>query len=210
MDETKEIVKKYWPYLVGGLIALWLLLKMSGSSSSSSDAAYAAYLQQQTAAGTAAAQIGLQQQSLDQSNALATATLNAQQQATQGQQQIDYLNAQGNIAQSVAGAAASLVGALYQPTVAAQVSAASENQTALAAASAVAAAGFNAQSTLSANGSNAVQSVASGLQTFGNIKAPASNFQSLLGTLGSVANTGILAATRPGVGSSSFGFSNFL
>lgn len=184
MDDAKNFISKYWPWLLGGLIALYLIMRSGSASSSSSGTDYATYLAAQSQAAGQAAQVGLAQQAQDQSNALANATLNAQVQSNAGQQQIDYLNAQGSVAQAVGGAAAQLVGALYQPSIVAMSGANYENGVALQSAAGIASTGFVSQSAMLDSASKSIGSVASGLQTFGNVKAPQSTSSQLLQTFG--------------------------
>ena len=69
MDNAKELLKKYWPYVVGGIVGLYLIMRFSGGSSSSGGSSdYGAFLQAQTAA--AAQNANLQAQSNAQNAAL--------------------------------------------------------------------------------------------------------------------------------------------
>lgn len=69
MNNAKEILKKYWPYIVGGIVGLYLIMRFSGGSSSSGGSSdYGAFLQAQTAA--AAQNANLQAQSNAQNAAL--------------------------------------------------------------------------------------------------------------------------------------------
>ncbi len=207
MDEAQDFIKKYWPYLLGGLIAIYLLMRSGSSSASSDSGMYSAYLAAQTQAANTNAQAQLQQSALHQQAQMRTAQLTAQTQAVQGQQQIHYLTAQGSVAQAVGGAAANLVRALYQPAITAMGSSAYENAATLNAASQVAVGGFATQAALADSASKSVDSVATGLQTFGQIQAPKSNMSNLFSTLGQLGNTALLA--NSGVGSMTFGNRGF-
>lgn len=69
MDNVKDILKKYWPYIVGGIVGLYLIMRYSGGGSASGGTSdYGAFLQAQTAAATQNA--NLQAQSNAQNAAL--------------------------------------------------------------------------------------------------------------------------------------------
>lgn len=168
MNDLPEMLKKNWPYVVGGIIGLYLVWRfMSGGSASGGDgglsAYYAAQAQQQAAAQSAAAQAAQIQAEKDI----------AQQQYDLGLKQLqisgqtEYLKSQAQMAQAVGDSAAKLVGSLYTPTIAAMQSAAYENAAALTAASQVAAAGFISQQGTVQATSDVTRAVSDAVQAWG-------------------------------------------
>lgn len=97
MDNVKDILKKYWPYIVGGIVGLYLIMRYSGGSSSSGGSDYGAFLQAQTAA--AAQNANLQAQSNAQSAQLQaqSAAQNAALKLQQDQQNNQMAMAQSQL-----------------------------------------------------------------------------------------------------------------
>jgi len=164
MDDVKGFIKERWPWILGGLVGIYLVLKyMGGGSSSSSDGGMAAYLASQNQAASqmaiANAQIQAQRDSQAAANALARDQLNAQIGANNNATQVGFLQAQGQAAQNVASAASTVVSALNQPAIAAMNAAAYENAAALTGAAGVAQAGYVAQASNVKSASSVVQAV---------------------------------------------------
>lgn len=166
MGDIKVFIKDRWPWILGGLVGLYLVFKYMGGSSaaSSGDGGMAAYLAAQSQGASQAAIANAQiQASKDQqaaANALARDQLNAQIGANNNATQVNFLQAQGQVAGQVAGAASTIVGALNGPAIAAINSAAYENAAALAGAAGVAQSGYVAQASAIKSASGVVQSVA--------------------------------------------------
>lgn len=151
--DAKQIVKQYWPWLLGGAIGLYLLTRNSGSSSGGtvvmgySDAAYAA--QAQMAAVNAQAQLA--SEAANREHQLNLATLEAQTKTAYDANMAAYVAAQGQAAQGVAAAASGVIGALVAPGIAAMQASAYENAAALDAAAKAASAGYTAQADIVKN-----------------------------------------------------------
>lgn len=130
--DVPEPVKKYWPYMLGGVVGLYVIVKMSGGSSSSGGSSdYASLLAAQSAASTQNAAIGAQQEAARADRAM-------QQQAIQAAQAIEsakvssaaavsLMQAQGQVAKDVGSAASGIIGALQAPSIAAINANAAEN-----------------------------------------------------------------------------------
>lgn len=158
--DSSDIIKKYWPYLVGGAIGLYFIVGKSGASS---DNGYSAFFQAQTAAQTAASQQAYQQAVL-QAQVDAQNSANAlEAKKLEAQTNVAYLQAQASMANAVTSGASQVVAALYAPTVTAINAAGYENAAALNAAATVASGGFNAQSKMVSSLSQTVQGVGTGL-----------------------------------------------
>lgn len=166
MDDVKGFVKQYWPYIVGGIVGLYLILKFAGggSSSASGDGGYGAFLQAQTAAGAQNAALQMQMQAAADKNALDSKALDAQiaiNNATlQVQKEKNYAdafnafqNSQAAMAQSIGSSTANVIDALNAPSIAAMQAGAVENAAALEAAGNVAAASYLTQGQIVATSS---------------------------------------------------------
>lgn len=174
MDEARDFLKKNWYYVLGGVIGLYLVMRfMGGGSSSNAGTGYAAYAAQQSQLGLQYAQISAQTQA-------AQAQIAAQQDATnkqyelgkmqlQASAQSDFLKSQAAAAESVGKAASGVIGALYQPTIAAMQSSAYENAAALQSAATIAGAGYLAQSGMVSSTSQVTQAVSQGLGQWGGV-----------------------------------------
>lgn len=77
MSDTTEAIKKYWPWVAGGVVGLILITKMRGGSSGSADPLAAAYAAQQQYAMQNAA-LGQQAKAQEQAYQLGLATINGQ------------------------------------------------------------------------------------------------------------------------------------
>jgi hypothetical protein len=205
MEETKEFLKKYWPYLLGGVIGLYIIMKYMGSGSSSTSAAPAIASAgpdtslQQAQLGLAAqaqqAQINAQAAQLQAQVNAANGQLTLQSQALDVQNSANYAsafnqfqNTQANMATAIGGAASQVVTALNQPAITALQAGAYENSAALQAAGNVAAQSFLAQGQVSQGTSAMFGKAISNLGSLGQFNAPQPP-----GPVGSAVNTGIRA-----------------
>lgn len=202
MEDVKEFVKKYWPYILGGVVGLYLLLRNSGGGGSSSgDGGYAAFLQAQTAAGAQnaalqlqsnmqQAQIGLEQKKLDAQIELQTAALEVQNNANYANAFNQFQMTQSAMAQSIGSSTAGIIDALNKPSMMAMESAAYENAAALQAAGVVAANSFLAQAQVVASGAETIKGAGSAMQAVtSNLglmegQAPKSKFEQGVGLIG--------------------------
>lgn len=167
--EVKQVVKDYWPYLIGGAVGIYLIYQYSGSSSSSPVVVGQQFDQ-------AAAAYGLQMRALDNQNASAQAAAAVAMAEVQRGVAADtlaasvaYTAAQGTAAKDVAAGSAQVIAQLQAPTVSAMQLQTAENIAALQTAGAIAAAGYGAQTAqaqamgqaaAAAMASNAAQSLA--------------------------------------------------
>jgi hypothetical protein len=191
MDDVKEFVAKYWPYIVGGIVGLFLILRFSGGSSSGSssgDGGYGAFLQAQTAAGAQNAALQLQAQTANNQMALESKALQAKidfdNAALQVQNNANYAVAfndfqmtQAAMAQSIGSSTAAVIDALNAPSIMAMQTGAFENAAALEAAGVVAASSFATQGQIVATSSQTAGQMAQALQgvtsNVGNLEGPA-------------------------------------
>jgi len=165
MDDIKPLIKKSWPYALGIVAGLWLIMRYSGSSSSSGSD-YASLLAAQSAAAAQNAQIGLQQQAMQQAADEQARQDQLASQAQQAQAQTDYLNAQASMASAVGAAASGVLGALYQPTINALNAASYENAAVYQSAAGVAAAGYASQADMIGSVASTTGQAAGALQTW--------------------------------------------
>lgn len=188
MDDIKGFVKQYWPYILGAVVGLYLILRFAaggGGSSSGGDGGYAAYLQAQTAAGSQnaalqlqanmqAAQIAAERQTAADKNALDNKALDAQiainLQSLEVTKQKNYSDAfntfqatQAAMAQAIGSSTAGVLDALNKPAITAMQAGALENMAALEAAGNVAAQSFLAQGGVVEASSAAAAEVTKGL-----------------------------------------------
>jgi len=219
MSDTTEAIKKYWPWVAGGVVGLLLISKMRGGGTS--DPLAAAYAAQNANAVQNAAigeqakqreqayqlnmtaltgQLSQQMAQIDAQKAVAMADIGRQSTADSlmiaGQTQIGSMNAQANyvLAQGQAGLAAAqgasqLVAQFQSPAIAALNASAMENMTAMQTAGQVAMAGFGAQAGM-------IQSTAGGAVGLGNALAQTN----LASTAGIASMAGSLGAQMQGIG----------
>lgn len=167
--DAKEVVKKYWPYMLGGVIALFLIMRMRGGNSSG-DAASAFYASQAAAGAAqsqasaqleiARAQINAQETAANRQHQYNLETLGLQKEANYATAINNFVAAQGTAAQGVGAAVQAMVGSLNAPIIAAMQGSAYENAAAMAAAAQTAAAGFGAQANIVGHTSMVIDSVA--------------------------------------------------
>lgn len=176
MDDVKDFVKKYWPYIVGAVVGLYIILKYSGGGSSGAastgDNGYAAFLQAQTAAGAQNAALQLQAQTAADTNALNNKALDAQIRLNLEQLKVqdnkNYADAFNNfqatqsaMAGAIGSSTAQIIEALNAPSIMAMQAGAIENMAALEGAGNVAAASFQAQGNVVASSAQTAAMMAS-------------------------------------------------
>lgn len=179
MDDLKEGIKKYWPFLLGGLIAIYLLMRAGSSNSASSGSSdYAAYLAAQSQQAIAGQTAQAQQAQID----VANRSLDLQQQAQNEAAQTNYLTAQGGIIQAIGDMSGKLATALYQPALVAISSASQDNQAALATAAGVAVGGYQSEANMLNTSASSIQSVSQAVASMSNINVPqrTSPFETLM------------------------------
>lgn len=168
MEETKEFLKKYWPYVIGGIVGLYIVLKyMGGSSSSSSSDPYTAYMTAQTQLQAQNAQIAAQQQSESDQVGLANAQINMQNNANYANAFNAFQTSQAAMASSLGTSVSQVITALNTPAITALQAGAIENSAALTAAGNVAANSFLAQGQVSQGTSNMFASALANLGKIG-------------------------------------------
>lgn len=163
--EMPEVIKNYWPWLLGGVAGIFIITRFTGGGTSSntpvilqsgaSDAQIAANaqleaLRSQTALQNRQMDLAAQKQSEElalQRQALETqAAANAEAaRATNLTAAGAFLQAQGNAGASAAQSVSQVIGSLYSPAVAAIGAASAENQMALQAAALAASGSYSAQ-----------------------------------------------------------------
>lgn len=175
MDDVQGFLKKNWMYVVGALVGLYLVYRFMAGGSGGGDAysGYASFVNAQNQAGLQQAQIAAQSAAQQASIAAAADKANKEYELgklqVQASAQTAFLQSQAQMAQAVGQAASGVIGALYQPTIAAMQSAAYENAAALQAGAQVAGAGFVSQASMVQSTSNVTQSVAQGLNSWGSV-----------------------------------------
>lgn len=92
MDDVKGFVKSYWPYILGGVAGIYLVMRYSGGSSQGNGTAQ--FLAAQAQAGAATQQAGAQSQAIQAQAESEKQQLNMQSKALQAQ--IDAQNRQGD------------------------------------------------------------------------------------------------------------------
>lgn len=172
MDDIKDSIKKYWPYLLGGLIAIYFLTRSTGSSTSSGSGDYAAYLAAQSNAAGVNAQTQQANAAIQAQKDIADKQIELQKEDLYATAQTNYLTAQSGIIQAIGQAAGNLASSLYQPAMVAMATASTENQVALNAAAGVAVGGFNTQANLINTGASSIQSVAQAVSSMSGINVP--------------------------------------
>lgn len=175
MDDVKGFVKQYWPYIVGAVVGLYLILKFSGGGSASSgDNGYGAFLQAQTAAGAQNASLQVQAQAAADKNALDNKALMAQIDLNKAQLAVvdnanyatafnNFQTSQAAMADSIGTSTAKIIDALNAPSITAMAAGAYENAAALEAAGNVAANSFAAQGQIVSTSSQTAGQMASAL-----------------------------------------------
>lgn len=160
MADAQDFIKKYWPYILGGVAGLYLLSRQTGGGQPQtvvlggggmSDAAYMAQAQIASIEAQSAIDrqmLQMQQTQLDREHTLNLSALEAQTRAASDANLTNYLAAQGAASQGVAQAASGVIAALTAPSIAAINSTAQENAYALQSAAAAAAAGYTAISNI--------------------------------------------------------------
>lgn len=155
--DIPEPIQKYWPYMLGGAVGIFIIVKMSGGNSGSGSVI-------STAGDPAIAAINAQ--SVRDANNLA-----AQREALAMQGNIEALKAQGQAAKDVGSAAAMVISTLQAPTVTAINAAAAENIGTVQSAVAAAMAGYNAQAAATNSAAQGSYAIAQGLKDSSNALA---------------------------------------
>jgi hypothetical protein len=181
MGDVKSVAIKYWPWLVGGAIGIFLLTRVRGGSSGGSDVS--AFYASQAAAGAAQsqanaqleiarAQIAATEKASDRTHEYNLANIGLQKEALYSQAIIGFNQSQAAMAAGIGTSAGAVVGALNAPAIAAMQGAAYENAAAMEAAAYAAGMGYQAQAGIVGHTSNVTKSVADAL---GNVMNAVSN-----------------------------------
>ena len=136
MENAKGAVKKYWPYLLGGAIGLYVVYKYVGGNSVS---------QSSQTISTGVAPFNPAQAQF----ALASQQMQLNQAAREKELQIGYMATQAEAALNVGVGAAQVISALQKPTVAAINASAAENSATVMSAAALTAASYEARGRIS-------------------------------------------------------------
>lgn len=148
MDDVKGFVKKYWPYIVGAIVGLYLILRFSAGSSgagSSGDGGYSAMLAAQAQAAQQNAAIAAQQQAQKDQNAINNRALDVQNNKNYADAFNNFQTSQAAMAAALGDSVSKVIGSLNAPSITAMQAAATENAAALLAAGNVAANSFLSQ-----------------------------------------------------------------
>lgn len=168
MDDLKPMIKKYWPYALGGVVGIYLIMKFSSPKVvSQGDGGYSAFLNSQAQAGAMSAQNAMQSQALQaqidaderksrrefemfsiQSSRdydAAIKRLEMEQTAINANAINQFQLSQAAMANSVSTGAVGIIGELSKPSIAAMNAASAENVAAMQASAIVAANGYLAQ-----------------------------------------------------------------
>lgn len=134
--ELQPIIKKYWPWMLGGVAGLYLITRISGGSSGGT-----------VTVGTdpATAQLAMQAEQLRQQNQLALMSVANTSAKQNNDAQVQNILAQGAMAGQLGAASAQLVTALNIPAITAINSANDLNKQAINTAGAIAIGGYTAQ-----------------------------------------------------------------
>ena len=187
MDDAGEILKKYWPWAVGGVVGLLLVARYmgGGNSASSGDSSLAAFYQAQAAASANQQAMSAQTMQAQTARDVALAQIDLQKQATASASESQYLAAQAQMALAVGQSASGTIAALYAPSIAALNAAGYENAAALQAGATVAAAGLTAQGRATAAVGEALKSgYGSAASAVSSMPAPQSATQTFASGLG--------------------------
>ena len=156
MGDLQDFIKKYWPYILGGVAGLYLLSRQASSAQPQtvvlggggmSDAGYMAQAQMASIEAQSAVDrqmLQMQQTQFDREHSLNLSSLEAQTRAASDVNLTNYLAAQGAASQGVAQAASGVIASLTAPSIAAINATTAENAYALQSASAAASAGYAA------------------------------------------------------------------
>jgi len=180
MADIAELTKKYWPYALGAVAGVGLLIYMGRSNSSSGGGDYAAYLQ-----------ASAQQSAANQSYTLAKSAQDAQIALADKQANVAALQAQGQMVGAIATAAGGLVQSLNAPTVAALNAGAAENVSTIQGAVANSIASYTAQGSIIQSTANASGKYAEalGMQSQALSNAVSASMQSLAASTTAEANS---------------------
>lgn len=154
--DIPEPVKKYWPYLLGGAVGIYVIAKMSGAGSASPSSVVLPGYDQNAA---------LANSTLAAQSSLANATLAANTENANNLAQIEFLKTQGIVAGQLGTTASQMITALQMPTIAAINSGNVADAAALESAGNVAIAGFNAQANINRSSAITITSLADAVRT---------------------------------------------
>lgn len=171
MDDIQDFLKDNWPYVVGGIIGLIIIVRFFGSRNAP-DTAYAQLVAGNAAALQASTQASIAQSQIEAQERQSRAELDLQKSAIEASSQSNYLQASANMALAVGQSATGVIGQLYQPAISAMTSAAYENAAVVDAAAYVAAAGFASQSDIVKSGASSVASLAQPASAIPQISTP--------------------------------------
>lgn len=163
MDDIQDFVKQYWPYILGGVIALILITRMGRGNDNAGFYASQAAAGAQYAQANAAAQIAREENQLRQAMAEREFSLRERELEMTGT--IGAMAAQAEMARATGESAAQLVASMYLPQAVALESAAYENAYALEAAANIAVASFQSQTSMVNAAHESVRAVSDGLRS---------------------------------------------
>lgn len=195
MGDAGELLKKYWPWAVGGVVGLLLISRyMGGGSQASGDSSLAAFYQAQASASAQQQANAAAQMQAQTNRDVAMASIDLQREQVRASSESQYLAAQANMALAVGQSASGTIAALYAPSIAALNAAGYENAAALQAGATVAAAGLTAQGAATAAVGEALKgygAVANAVSSMPASNQGGSNSWVDLATLGVSAYTGV-------------------
>lgn len=216
MDDIKEFLKKYWPYVAGGIIGLYLLTRYSSSGSGGSAPvtytpaggynAQDAMLQSQER--IALAQIGLEDRRITSQNDIASQTLQVQKAALHAQAFNDFNKSQAAMAYALGDNAGKVIDALNTPALSAMISSATENAAAYNAIGNLTSNAFRAQSEMVAASSASTGTI--GASLFNNMTRIPERATSLMDFMTSAVTSNSAAALAGNSGGGQNGFGNFM
>lgn len=140
IQDIQSGAKKYWPYLLGGVIGIYVIYKFT-SSGQTQTVQYSGV----QAFDPAQAAYALQSQGATASYNLELQKMNVSAQLQERALQIQFLESQANAASNVSSGASEVIAALQKPTIASINAAAAENAATVMSAAALASANFAAR-----------------------------------------------------------------
>lgn len=191
LSDAKTAVKKYWPWLLGGAIGLFLIMRTRKSSGGTSD--LQAFYASQAQAGAAASQTSLQTRQLELAAAAQQSELAMESKKLDAAREVGLVTAASTMAGAVGASTSQVIAALFAPGIAAMQSTAYENASVFQAAGNIAAHSYvaqadmvnaGAQATIAGAGAiNAWGGVLSGLGSILHLEVPAEQAISLEGLI---------------------------
>ncbi len=193
-EELIDAAKKYWPWALGAVAAIWALGKVGGNSSASGTSTasdYSNLIAAQSEAAVQYAAIGMQQQQLQADNEYRSAQLFAEKEIAAQSNYNEFIALQSAMAQSVGSSTAQVIGALNQPALQVLATASEENQAALYAASNVAVAEYQAIADINKSAADTVAGVGYAAGSYADTAGPIMGAVANQTTGMDVANTGV-------------------